>query len=71
MSMANRATTRAESVFLESKGWYHSNLESMNDPDADGLYVGNWFHREVKDGHKGPDEALAITRRWMDEPSEF
>ncbi len=62
MSLANRATTAAEYYFLTQNGWYESNLEIMFPDVPDGLYGGNWCHREVKD-HKGPDEALEITRQ--------
>ena len=60
MSLANRATTKAEEAILEVGGFYQSNLESMEDLDSEGLYKGNWYHNELPAGvyHLGPDEAL-------------
>ena len=62
MSMANRATTKAEEAILAAGGFYQSALESTGDYDSNGLYKGNWYHRELPTGvpHMGPDEALAF-----------
>lgn len=60
MSLANRATTKAEEAILEAGGFRQSALESMGDFNGEGLYQGNWFHDELPQGvcHLGPDEAL-------------
>lgn len=63
MSMANRATTKAEEAILTANGFYQSPFESTGDlteVDGETLYCGNWFHTETPagDGHMGPDEAL-------------
>lgn len=63
MSMANRATTKAEEAFLQANGFFQSMLESTGDfttVDGESLYCGNWYHQELPEGvcHLGPDEAL-------------
>jgi hypothetical protein len=65
MSMANRATTKAEEAILQANGFYQSPFESMADTtvvDGEYLYCGNWYHSEQPAGvtHFGPDEALAF-----------
>ena len=54
MSLANRATTKAEQAILEAGGFYKSAFESL------GPYNGHWYHPELPAGvpHLGPDEAL-------------
>ena len=76
MSMANRATTKAEEAYLKANGFYESMLESTGDyttVDGETPYCGNWYHCELPEGvcHLGPDEALKFLKERSQEFSKI